>query len=277
MTFYLGSHQPHWLGLTDVPLFVSDVTLRKVKALPRARGVWALDSGGFSEIAAHGRWTVPAKDYVARVRRYRDEIGGLQWAAIQDWMCEEVMLKKTGLTVREHQQRTVNSLLELRGLDHSLPWAPVLQGWTRGQYLDHVELYEAHGIDLTREPIVGVGSVCRRQHMFSAAIIIGDLADIGLRLHGFGFKTQGLQMIGHRLTSSDSLAWSYAARREPPLLGHDKPGPGRPKGHINCANCLEYALIWRDELLSKVDRAHRERRVTLPPGPRFEQTALAFV
>jgi hypothetical protein len=250
--FYLGTHQPHWLAQTDVPLFVSDVTLRQYKTLPRARGAWALDSGGFSELGMHGRWTVSAADYIARVRRYRDEVGGLRWAAIQDWMCEPFMIQKTGLSVREHQQRTVNSLLHLRGQAPDLPWAPVLQGWSLGEYLDCVELYEAHGVDLAREPIVGVGSVCRRQGTFGATQIMAHLAGMDLRLHGFGFKTQGLLVAADHLTSADSLAWSYAARRDRPLPGHNLPGPGRPKGHINCANCLEYALLWRDELLTKL-------------------------
>ncbi|MGW4241176.1 deazapurine DNA modification protein DpdA family protein [Nocardia sp. NPDC004722] len=46
MKFYLGTHQPHWLALTDVPLFISDVRLRDRKTFPRARGEWGLDSGG---------------------------------------------------------------------------------------------------------------------------------------------------------------------------------------------------------------------------------------
>jgi hypothetical protein len=253
-TFYLGTHQPHHLGRTAVPLFVSDVTLRKCKALPEARGPWALDSGGFSEIGMHGRWTVPAREYVARVRRYRDEIGGLSFCCIQDWMVEEVMLKKTGLSVKEHQRRTVDSLIELRTLAPELPWAPVLQGWVATQYLECADLYEAAGFDLTREPIVGVGSVCRRQATDGAARLMQTLKmGMGLRVHGFGFKIQGLKLASKYLTSADSLAWSYSARREPPLPGHDKPGPGRRFGHINCANCLEYALLWRERLLRSVD------------------------
>lgn len=259
--FFLGTHQPHWLARTAVPLFVSDVTLRKYKALPHAAGKWALDSGGFSELQIHGRWTVSAADYVERVRRYRDEIGGLQWAAIQDWMCEPFMIEKTGLSIREHQIRSVESLVTLRSMAPDLPWAPVLQGWTGGDYLDCAELYESRGFDLRDESIVGVGSVCRRQHTINAARILMQLHDIGLRLHGFGFKQQGLLQAADSLESADSLAWSYAARREPPLWGHDKPGPGRPKGHVNCANCMEYALIWRDRLVGRVSKASIQKKM----------------
>src|SRR4051812_4445749 len=86
--FYLGTHHLSWLEQTDVPLFISRRTLAARKALPRARGHWAIDSGGFTELSMHGRWTIDARDYAELVRRARDEAGGLQWAAIQDWMCE---------------------------------------------------------------------------------------------------------------------------------------------------------------------------------------------
>lgn len=64
---------------------------------------------------------------------------------------------------------------------------------------------------------------------------------MGLRLHAFGFKLTGLRLWHHLLDSSDSLAWSYRARRSPPLPGHR---------HRSCANCMPYALRWRDEVLS---------------------------
>jgi hypothetical protein len=51
------------------------------------------------------------------------------------------------------------------------------------------------------------------------------------------------------------MAWSDEARRAPPLPGHDEPGPGRRTGHINCANCAEYALAWRERLLEAVANA----------------------
>ena len=56
--FYLGTHHPSWLRKTDVPLFVSRRRLAGLKTLPRARGPWALDSGGFQELILHGEWTV---------------------------------------------------------------------------------------------------------------------------------------------------------------------------------------------------------------------------
>src|SRR5690242_4741899 len=98
MRFYLGTHMPSWLTKTDVPLFVSHRRLLGElrpgrgarKTLPRARGPWALDSGGFTELQMFGEWRTTPAEYIAAVRRYRDEIGGLVWAAPMDWMCEPV-------------------------------------------------------------------------------------------------------------------------------------------------------------------------------------------
>lgn len=252
--FYLGTHQPGWLSRAGVPLFVSDVRLRVYKTLPVAARAWALDSGGFSELQYHGKWTVTEDEYIARIRRYRDEIGHLDWAAPQDWMCEPIVIAGgkvgrmtfagTGLSVAEHQARTVENLLRLRELAPDLTFIPVLQGYLEDEYLACADLYAANGVDLTAEPLVGLGSVCRRQATGEAHRIILALRARGItRLHGFGVKTLGLARYGHLLTSADSMAWSADARHL------QRPLPGC-EGHKNCANCLRYALRWRQRVLS---------------------------
>lgn len=216
MKFYLGTHEPVWLSRSHVPLFVSAVRLRlKCKRkLPKARVPWALDSGGFSVIRGPEGYPQSAEEYAEEVRRWSREIGMMDWAAIQDWMCEGVKLAKTGYTVAEHQRRTVQSYLDLRKLAPELPWVPVLQGFTRDEYLDCANLYADAGVDLAALPTVGVGSVCRRQDTGEAEAIIRELAGRGLRLHGFGFKLGGLERCRDALVSADSLAWSDGARRK---------------------------------------------------------------
>lgn len=254
--FFLGSHQPGWLAAIGVPLFVSDRRLRVYKKLPVAAAPWALDSGGFTELQKYGRWTVTPAEYVARIRRYRDEVGHLQWAAPQDWMCEPIVISGgqagpnrfagTGLSVAEHQRRTVANFVQLRDLAPDLPIIPVVQGWQRDDYLRCVDLYWTLArIDLTSVPLVGLGSVCRRQGTREAGHIITALHTRGVtRLHGFGFKVQGLREHGHLLTSADSMAWSLDAR-----LDRRGPLPGCT-GHRNCANCPRYALQWRIAVLA---------------------------
>lgn len=223
------------------PPFISHRRLSRQRALPRAVGRWALDPGGFTELSMHGRWHTAPTAYAAATRRYGDEVGGLDWAAPQDWMCEPFMLGKTGLTVAGHQVCTVESVLELRSIDPTVPWVPVLQGWELADYLRCVELYDDAGIDLRAEPTVGVGSICRRQSEAEVEVICAALAAEGIRLHGFGVKTLGLRYARH-LRSADSMAWSYNARRSPAIPGHS---------HKSCANCITWALRWRDRVIRR--------------------------
>lgn len=239
--FFLGTHEVSWLGRTEVPLFVSHRRLSRQKTWPRARGAWALDSGGFSELSLYARWMTPATDYAEAVGRYVEHIGGMAWAAIQDWMCEPFMIERTGLTVAEHQRRTIDSFLELRQIAPAVPWAPVIQGFRFADYHRHVADYAAAGVDLGAVPVVGVGSICRRQATDEAAAILGSLASLGLRLHAFGLKTLGLRKIGHEVASADSMAWSLNARKNQPLPGCS---------HRSCANCLRFALAWRERIVA---------------------------
>lgn len=76
----------------------------------------------------------------------------------------------------------------------------------------------------------------------------------GLSLHGFGVKMGGLAKIASLLRSSDSLVWSFTARR--------LQRPGLPQcvggGHKNCANCLPFALAWRERLLATLSSSWRD-------------------
>jgi hypothetical protein len=216
---------------------------------PRAKCDWILDSGGFTELQLHGEWRLSAADYVAEVRLYSDMIGEPDWVAPQDWMCEPFMLDKTGLSMRRHQELTIDNYLELRSLAPDLPFIPVLQGWEYEDYLDHAGQYAARGVELVGLPTVGIGSVCRRQRTGAAASIIYRLARQGLKLHGFGFKIIGLRKTAGWLASADSSAWSYDARRNPPLPEH----VGR---HQHCSNCIEWAVKWRAHVLDVIERGY---------------------
>lgn len=245
MKFYLGTHEPHWLHRTRIPLFISRRRLARQRTWARAWGPWALDSGGFTELREHGRWTVGAADYADEIIRWADMIGGLEWAAPQDWMCEPVIRAKTGLSVREHQIRTIASVVELRDrVCGAVNVIPVLQGFAPIDYFEHLDMYAAAGLDLRAESVVGVGSVCRRQSSREIAGLLTALARTGLRLHGFGVKTEGLGRIARHLASADSMAWSMAGRLRP------LPDCVHPRGGKSCANCMRYAFHWRESVLS---------------------------
>lgn len=247
MRFYLGTHMPAWLARVDAPLFVSHRRLMARRTLPRAIGRWALDSGAFTEIAQHGQFTTTPADYASAVRRYRDEIGGLDWAAPQDHMCEPWILARSTIaaTVDVAQAWTIRNYLTLRHLAADLPFVPVVQGQTLDDYRRHVDRYARAGIDLEREALVGIGSVCRRQATEDIANLIATLDADGLALHGFGIKSDGLRRYGWCLRSADSMAWSYRGRRI-------RPCPHT--GAVSCANCLPHALAWRTRVVAADDR-----------------------
>lgn len=268
MKFFLGTHQPGWLSdrrFADVPLFISRRRLSRYALLPPAAGCFALDSGGFSELQLYGRWSLTAEEYAEEVRRYVHFYRHrLLWVAPQDWMCEDIVIRGgvaargvafagTGLSVFEHQQRTVENFVRLRQLLGDVV-IPVLQGWSLADYQRCRELYKSAGVALEQESTVGVGTICRRQNTDDATQIMQALAADGLHLHGFGFKKGGVKNCHAAMQSADSLAWSDTARRTPVCLpGHDKPGAGRRLGHKNCANCAEWALTWREQLLTEIE------------------------
>jgi hypothetical protein len=244
---YLGTHRAHWLADSTVPLFVSRRILKDRKSFPEASAPWVLDSGGFTELHGYGLWSITAPAYAREVDRYCIEIGNLEWAAPMDWMCEPSVVKQTGLSVAEHQRRTIRNYLTL--MDIGGPYVPVLQGWTLDDYLRHADMYQKAGVCLTYESVVAVGSVCRRGQDDEIVRILDRLAREGLRLHAFGVRSSALARVADCIVSADSMSWSYTARRSDPLEGHT---------HKSCANCREYAERWYRAQLNRLDPGRLE-------------------
>lgn len=253
----LGVHIPQWLTIQDRPtLMVSITRMPKYKQII-ANAPWVLDSGGFTELAIHGGWRSTAKQHADNVRRISTSSTNMRWASPQDWMCEPSMLKKTGKTVQEHQTLTINNFIELRQLAADLPIIPVLQGWVQADYHRHADQYAARGINLETEPIVGVGSVCRRQGTIEATQIFRTLADRGLSLHAFGLKMQGLKTSAGIVKSSDSMAWSYSMRKQRLTCGRLNTRTGVPIP--SCANCLHAALDWHTRAVNESSNTRIEQ------------------
>lgn len=241
-TFYLGTTMPAWLRTSQHPLFISHKRLTRYKTLPQAKTNWCLDSGGFTELTQHGTWTIPPQDYIQAVKRYEQHIGKLDWCAPQDWMCEPWIINKTGKTIRQHQQNTVNSYIQLAEHLGNLV-IPVLQGWELDDYLHCVDIYNNAGIDLTQHHTVGLGSVCRRQNTNQITQIVQKLYSLGIKLHGFGVKTTGLKHYANKLVSADSMAWSFSGSKQ-------RPCP--QTGNRTCSTCWHYAVQWRNKILTQL-------------------------
>lgn len=268
MEFYLGTHQPHWLRILAIPLMVSRRTLAPRKSLPVALHRWMRDSGGFTQLQMYGSWDdLPSAVFVKEAQRHVDEIGNVEYLAPRDWMCEPIIIKGgvvkgihfvgTKLSVVEHQERTVQDFLDLRERAPHLPWMSVIQGWDMDDYLRCVDIYHRAGVELASFSRVGVGTICRRQGTKEAAEILNRLSSEGLRLHAFGLKGTGIPNVAPFLASSDSLAWSFAARNKPPLPECAEEMRRTGKGHKNCANCMRYALFWLEGIERSIAK-HRD-------------------
>jgi hypothetical protein len=174
------------------------------------------------------------------------EIGKLEWASIQDWICSPAVLARTNSTVKAHQRKTIENFFRLKMLAPEVAWLPVLQGWTAESYVAHLRMYRDMGAPLQNEPIVGVGSLASRQHSDEVPKILAALKDHGLRLHAFGLSFAGLKNVSSLISSADSMVWSFTARRR--KLKH---GTCRARHRI-CNNCLAYATAWRRQVLKRL-------------------------
>ncbi len=168
------------------------------------------------KLRLYGRYPHGTRAYAAKVHR----VAGLveQIAAVtEDYMCEPFMLAKTKLTVALHQILTTKRYDVLRKrINKSIYLMPVLQGYKPREYVQHLRQY---GARLAPNAWVGVGSVCKRNTdpaAIKAVLLAIKAARPDLRLHGFGVKLTALQsdQIRCLLHSADSMAWSYAARRQ---------------------------------------------------------------
>lgn len=213
MKFYVGCHQP-----SDAQHFArSFVSINRLRDRRSPFGVdhWVMDSGAFTEVTTHGRYRHSVAEYADAAGRWIGN-GALDAIVAQDYMCEPFALARTGLAVLDHQELTIFRYDALLAEGLPVYVLPVLQGFTTAEYVAHVYAY---GARLAPGAWVGVGSVCKRQGR--PGDVLGVLAAIhharpDLRLHGFGVKLTSLVHPGvrHELYSADSMAWSYAARRE---------------------------------------------------------------
>lgn len=213
MRFFTGLHQPSDTRHFD-DAFVSVTRLRTRKAPMKVRN-WIMDSGAFTEISIHGRYRHDVAEYAAEIRRWKDN-GNLLAAVAQDYMCEAFILKKTGMTVEQHQQLTVERYDALLAEDTGVYIMPVLQGYAPEDYARHLRMY---GERLAQGAWVGVGSVCKRNGdpgAIAAVLLAIKKVRPDLRLHGFGLKTTALAnpLVRSLLETADSMAWSFAARKQ---------------------------------------------------------------
>lgn len=176
---------------------------------------WILDSGAFTAILTHGGHVKTPAEYAAEINRWA-KCGRMLAAVSQDFMCEPFMLKITGKTVAEHQAATIERYDAIGKENPAAYLMPVLQGFAPADYVRHVRDYSRR---LAAGAWVGVGSVCKRNTDPQQIVdVLGAIHDErpDLLLHGFGVKITALKhgAVRRLLYSADSMAWSYAARKQ---------------------------------------------------------------
>lgn len=228
MKFFVGLHHPAraihferaFISVNALRRVDNDGNITKQRRSDFPANKWIMDSGAFTEVFGHGRYRTTVEDYAWQIKRW-STVGELVAACAQDWMCEAKVLKVTGLTVREHQARTVDRFVALKeaAADSGVYIMPVLQGFTAAEYVDIIGQYERAGEPLPEGALVGVGSVCKRNgNPAEVEAVLTAILDArpDLRLHGFGLKLTALksEAIRNALSSSDSMAWSFAAMKQ---------------------------------------------------------------
>lgn len=218
MRFFVGIHHPDKAHNVERAC-ISVHALEKRSSPFCSAAEWILDSGAFTTIAKHGGYPDTPEWYATLVEccASMSMSGRLVAAVSQDYMCEPQMLERTGLTIAEHQRLTIERYKRiLAALRRPIYLMPVLQGYELADYVRHLAAY---GDLLAPGAWVGVGSVCKRnRHPGEVLAVLQAIkaARPDLRLHGFGVKATALKTPAVRelLHSADSMAWSYAARRQ---------------------------------------------------------------
>jgi hypothetical protein len=210
--FFVGMQHPNY-SWPFKQVFISVNTLTRRQGNFRVND-WLMDSGAFTQISRFGSFRMTSDEYLEQIYRWSC-CGNLLGAIAQDWMCEPFILAKTGKSIEEHQDLTLQSYNELSDWS-DIYIMPVLQGYQPADYAKHVRMY---GNYLKPGQWVGVGSVCRRNGNPDAIedillAIKSERSD--LQLHGFGLKRTALlrPSIRKLLYSSDSMAWSLASRKQ---------------------------------------------------------------
>ena len=210
--FFIGLQHPS----TAWPFLHSMLSINALRGRKRPfrTNHWLLDSGAFTEISSYGRWRTGPEEYAREINRLKEN-GNLLAAVSQDLPCEPFILAKSGLTMKDHQEITIERYNRLIYLT-DVYIMPVLQGYSPSSYCEHLHQY---GSLLSPGQWVGVGSVCRRNgnpKQIEDILLAIKSERPDLRLHGFGLKFGALRSSTVRslLHSSDSMAWSYAGRKE---------------------------------------------------------------
>jgi len=241
----------------------------RISPVPFEKLDWIMDSGAFSEISLNGHYTFTPDEYLHYVELHQPPL-----FFNMDFMCEPFVLQKTGLTVKKHQEKTIENQIKIMDLLDNYHikggFAGCIQGWEIFDYLNHIDMLKEQGLILSK---MGVGSVCRRNSKTKILEILRAVKQElpNTKLHGFGIKTDILKepMIYECLDSCDSMAWSFAGRKANPKPCSNCEYPNAQ----NCANCYHYMLKWYNNLQKVHDITIKQKTLGIYNDDRCVKTS----
>jgi len=170
-----------------------------------------LDSGGYSFFSRWGDYPFSISSYVDLANILKD-MYPLERVATLDYPCEPKINRINDLQTNEERIRaTVNMAGGCIDEDKTLPWLPVIQGYTINEYLYCLDLYADIGIT---SDYWAIGSICSRKgnllELRNLIVTIRDQFD-NEKLHAFGLGIPFLKdpQIFQAIYSSDSSAWNW--------------------------------------------------------------------
>lgn len=185
----------------------------KWKFAPTVKRVF-LDSGGFTFFKRWAEYPFSIETYVEFANQVRNN-HSLEVVAILDYPCEENTVRSERLGSNlQRIEATVENAVGCYEADSSLPWIPVIQGYTLPEYLHCWDLYRERGI---KADYWAIGSVCARKKVGGIRNILTSLKrETQKELHAFGLALIFIRdpQIWYSLFSSDSRAWSFMSYRD---------------------------------------------------------------
>jgi hypothetical protein len=173
-----------------------------------------LDSGGYSFFTKWGKYPFSVEEYVSFVNTIVNEFPVTE-VAIMDYPCEPDVNRQNLKTNKERIDMTIQNALECIDYDPTLPWVPVVQGYTLQEYLYCIQEYKNAGLYDDDFHLWAIGSLCARKKIGGIRHIITNLSKvIKWPIHTFGMTITALRdaQIFFAIHSSDSGAWSFNAR-----------------------------------------------------------------
>lgn len=168
-----------------------------------------LDSGGFNAARKWGQYPWSVDAYATLAQRYADGPCPLAWVAVMDYACEHGVDREQLATNQQRIAATVDNARRCREQAPTLPWLPVIQGWTLDEYAQSIDLYTQAGFPLA---YAGLGTMCGRP-VREACAILRALAEHypHQRYHVFGMHLGVLDDhdAAAVVESWDSYAWDW--------------------------------------------------------------------